>query len=151
MVTGVMVCCRDKFLWRYIEAEHTHVIHPTEVNRRWGMTCPCPEHIQMRLDGAQHITRKLNSRKLPEAYQYCKDELGHSKTAAASLTEAQCEGDQGLWGCRRDPIRTRFHVERQGPHDRGSPPSCPPLRRSVAPSLDCAFASGPTPAPAGSW
>ena len=47
-IRSVDKACKNKRLWRWMEAASKYLFHPLESVRRWGMVCECPEHVALR-------------------------------------------------------------------------------------------------------
>jgi len=84
-ISAVVEASKDPFLWDFVEHSSRIVWEPCAHNRRWGMICTCPEHVQQRLQGVKHITCKYSGRRLPEAASYVDQEVLAAREGARSL------------------------------------------------------------------
>ena len=91
-LAGTWVACQDKQLWTYIDVSFREVYKPLERQRRWGMVCTCPEHVQMRRE-RKSVSCFRNSQRLDEAFDFVQTESEAFLTRSRTLTLAECEGD----------------------------------------------------------
>ena len=83
----------DKFLWTFIEVTTREMWVPTEGDRRWGMVCNCPQHIEDRKKGVRQIWCDKNSRRLAEAWDYMQRRIAENRERARTLSLEDCEGN----------------------------------------------------------
>jgi len=93
-LAGVFQASQDAQLWKYMRASRQEVYWPLEKMRHWGMICTCPEHVQMRLEGAKHVFCYFNGCRLDEAFDYTQAKAVEMRTRSRTLTVADCEGDR---------------------------------------------------------
>ena len=93
-IRGAVLGCQEKGLHTYVARVGNDVIHPTEGSRRWGMVCPCPEHVRMRHEGAKHVDCIYHGKRLRDAWKHILNEIETAKTTRQTLTLEACEGNQ---------------------------------------------------------
>jgi len=96
--------CEHKEFWEYVEHSHREIFEKIEVDRRWGLICECPEHLQQRRDGVKHISCVYNSCRLRNAWTHLSD------SAASMLDRANTLRADEVGGCvnTADIIKTQL-------------------------------------------
>ena len=82
----------DGPLWTWIETALREVFAPTEGARHWGMVCIC--HKKERDEGKTRIECYWNSRRLPQAADFVRDETAARRLRSQNLPSSACEGNR---------------------------------------------------------
>jgi len=84
---------KDTELWVFLEASYTIIFRPSEEARRWGMTCGCPHHIEMRREHhVKHVSCFWNGKNIATAWQHLEVEKQAVLDLGRTLSDADCEG-----------------------------------------------------------
>ena len=107
IIHDFMEGCRDSGFWKFVTASEREIWSKAEKERRWGMICDCPEHLQARAQGVRHITCVLNSRRLAETAQEIDKFATCTRARAVTLTEHDCDDDHAVFRIIR-PMLTKL-------------------------------------------
>ena len=94
----------DDSLHLYVASTSKEVFTPAEKDRHWAMVCECPEHVQLRQDGAKHVPCWWNSRRLKHAWGFCVSRIAFYRHRARNLTLADCGGDSATFQVTRSHL-----------------------------------------------
>ena len=92
-IKSVFDVCEDQWFWIYMEGSYTFVFRPCEECRRMGMTCTCPQHIDLRKGGQKHVPCFWNGRKLAQAWPDLEIEKEATREIARTMTPDKVEGN----------------------------------------------------------
>ena len=122
MMTQFFDACEDKALWILIRCSNREVYSKAEEQRRWGMTCGCPEHVQARLEHKSYPMCWKAGRRLEDAWPTIKLNCTEWDARADAMTIEECEGDEQVWRYVRTMVQQLAVMTRHRNKYLGTPP-----------------------------
>ena len=104
LMDSVVFHYQDKPLQAFITVTNKFIWKTLEDARRWGMTCDCDLHIQLRRSGARHISCPRNGRNIRHGWAFIQSLIADLRDKANALTLADCEGDLEVYRDTRDML-----------------------------------------------
>jgi hypothetical protein len=91
-----LTACKIPWLWRWIAGPGVQVVVRANGFRKWAMVCGHAECQQLRHEHSKPLNCIMNSRRLPEVWDWVTKEAVKLREAANALTPAACGGDDQL-------------------------------------------------------
>ena len=93
LLLEVSKACNAEWLWIFMAAFQRYVLKPLEYCRRWGLVCPCPEHVEYRrLHPRKPCPCARNSRRLHETREKIDKLVTDMNSWGCTLVMNDCEG-----------------------------------------------------------
>ena len=101
LIRKAWTAVQDDQWWAFLSTTSREMFTPCELARHWGMVCKCLGHQMVRHEmGNKSIRIKCwwNSRRLSQAEEFIFNFVADRRTRYTSLTQAECEGNQIVFG-----------------------------------------------------